>query len=477
MITYLKSQEYYEELYDTHTAKQCRECEEYVNDVFSAVENKIAATDFEEHRPGWYLQYSTFYLSFVEMAAVLRYHERSKAVLQWMQDDKEKDQRIAHAQLANIPPCPSCGHGLVIFNKYYLRRDGWTANNGQDIMLMYECKSCHKRSSYWHDGTVWDGPLTYCDKCGASMVMTAEETKTSATFTYTCTNCSHSYSEKMDFSKRAKKDELDRMLEEDRKRFCLDDQTLLKIKDRLYHMGRLGQLHADASEKTENSDVYDAVKDIKQLKVAQVIEQLRLATEKMNYIEFKFGDPQLGREVIIDFNCLDASPDRDEAHSKKELQKAIKNCLADTNWRLMSDGVSYRLGYLTGQLKAYEGEEELKKLVDKKTESKRSPDSDLFDAIMPKLITYDLDKLDKPKLLQTLLEGQHAFSALEPLAEDPDGPNEWFIIHGKIDPDLRVLIQFRKNDKTLPKFVRGYDFEIRHKSVMKKSRSRKKAPQ
>lgn len=29
----------------------------------------------------------------------------------------------------------------------------------------------------------------------------------------------------------------------------------------------------------------------------------------------------------------------------------------------MSDGVHYRLGYLSGRLKAYEGEEDIKKLV------------------------------------------------------------------------------------------------------------------
>ena len=34
-----------------------------------------------------------------------------------------------------------------------------------------------------------------------------------------------------------------------------------------------------------------------------------------------------------------------------------------TNWRLMSDGISYRLGYLNGRVKAYEGEEAMKELV------------------------------------------------------------------------------------------------------------------
>lgn len=475
MITYLKSQEHYEELYNTQTARECRECEEFINDVFSEVEKKAPAAELEEHRPGWYLQYSTFYLSFVEMAAVIRYHEREKVILQWMQRDKEKDERLTHAQLANVPSCPNCGKEQGIFSKYYLHREGRTINDSQDIMLMYECKSCHKRSTYWHDGTIWDGPVTYCDKCGASMVMTAKETKTSATFTYTCTNCPHSYSEKMDFSKRAKKDEPDRTLVEDRKRFCLDDQTLIKIRDRFYHMGRLGKLHADASERTENADVYDAIKDIKQLKVAQVIEILWSATTKAKFTEFKFGDPQIGREVIIEFNCLDAVPDRDEAHSKKELRRVIKEALSDTNWRLVSDEVSYRLGYLTGRLRAYEGEEELKKLIDKKVKTKSDADSELFNAITPKLFSYDPERLDKVEVLKTLLEDQRAFAGREPILEDSNGPNEWFTITGKIDPELRVVIPFRKNDDTLPKFVRDYDFEVKSRSVTKKSRSREKS--
>lgn len=45
--------------------------------------------------------------------------------------------------------------------------------------------------------------------------------------------------------------------------------------------------------------------------------------------------------------------------------KLIKTALSDTNWRLMSDGVSYRLGMLEGRLRAYEREEDLLKLVEK----------------------------------------------------------------------------------------------------------------
>ena len=47
-----------------------------------------------------------------------------------------------------------------------------------------------------------------------------------------------------------------------------------------------------------------------------------------------------------------------------ELPKeSIDGALMSTNWRLMSDGVAYRLGILTGRLRGYEREEDLLKLV------------------------------------------------------------------------------------------------------------------
>jgi hypothetical protein len=49
--------------------------------------------------------------------------------------------------------------------------------------------------------------------------------------------------------------------------------------------------------------------------------------------------------------------------SKRTLKKLVDAALKDTNWRLMSDGISYRLGYLSGRLRAYEREEDLKDLV------------------------------------------------------------------------------------------------------------------
>jgi len=41
------------------------------------------------------------------------------------------------------------------------------------------------------------------------------------------------------------------------------------------------------------------------------------------------------------------------------LQKLIKSTLEKTNWRLMSEGVYYKLGILSGRLRGYENDEDL----------------------------------------------------------------------------------------------------------------------
>jgi len=48
------------------------------------------------------------------------------------------------------------------------------------------------------------------------------------------------------------------------------------------------------------------------------------------------------------------------------LKKLIYKTLKGTNWKLMSDGLSYNLGFLSSRIKRVESEEEIIKLIDKK---------------------------------------------------------------------------------------------------------------
>lgn len=52
--------------------------------------------------------------------------------------------------------------------------------------------------------------------------------------------------------------------------------------------------------------------------------------------------------------------------SKNNLRRLIKKTLEKTNWRLTSEGVDYRLGYLRGKLKGYEEESDIIELIRKR---------------------------------------------------------------------------------------------------------------
>jgi predicted RNA-binding Zn-ribbon protein involved in translation (DUF1610 family) len=270
-------------------------CEEIVNGAFSKIEKQIPSSALEEHLPGWYLQYSTFYFYLVEVVAVALYRQRQEVIHNWMDRDGQKDQRLAGAQLATMPYCRSCGGTMGNFNKFYMHRQDTERNVDDDILFMFECKSCKQRLVCWQDGTEWEGPEIKCSKCSAMMIVEHQEPKTHLSSTYTCSSCSHTYQETIDFGKRMMEEpEADAIFELDRKRFCINDDTVQKIDDKFAYMGRLGQIYADAGDRTEHADVFDAIKEIKQLKIAQLIDLLRKATEGARYSEFKSGEPQLG---------------------------------------------------------------------------------------------------------------------------------------------------------------------------------------
>ncbi len=48
--------------------------------------------------------------------------------------------------------------------------------------------------------------------------------------------------------------------------------------------------------------------------------------------------------------------------SEYDLKRLLKKTLEDTNWRLMSDGVNYKLRFLSGRLRGVERGEGIKRL-------------------------------------------------------------------------------------------------------------------
>lgn len=460
MHTHFKDHKFYEDRYDNITLAQCRSGERLVNGTFKELEKKLPEKELKEKLPGWYLRYSQLYFLTVESVAAARAEARDQVITQWMAEDQEKDDKLSRAQLSGGGQyCKTCGKDLEVISKDYMHRDG---HKDDDILIMFECEDCHKRTAFWQDGTEWEGAKHVCAKCGGNTISKHTKTKNKITWTETCQKCGHIETDSIGLSEKPTKkpEEIDLFLELDRKRFIFGSDMMFKYGQKLKHFQRMAKLGERIEDKVEHVDIYDAIKEVKKLKIAQLKELLEPIFIKNGYSDFKLGDPKIGREVSLDFSCLDTKDDREEYQSKKTLHKAIEKVLAETNWRLMSAGVSYRLGYLTGSLRAYESEDDLKKLVEQRmkrgdipvTRSKKVAPSDDKPRKMDNAeiresaqIYFDKLTLDSVPAEITLKSGKVKPTTLP-------------LLRGDMHPNLKVIIPMRDNDESVPDFIRNYDF-------------------
>ncbi len=363
MYTHLKERQFYEDIYDRHTVEGGRRGIVHYDNFYAEFESKLPKGE-KIDRPGNAFLLNVFYMETVGNELLARYEKRDQYITEWMTKDEAKDDQIAVARLTEEPRCHHCGkQGLRITDKSLMHRgEHYKHDDPEEVLFMLNCPHCDKNSAFWEDGSAWKVKPTLCPKCKSEVIHKTTKTKQAITFTYTCPSCKHSYKEKMDL--RDKKEAPDPDYDKDRIHYCLVDE---EFRDRLSKMRRdfieMARLGKEFKEKQDNKHIYDAVKEIKKPKIAELVPLLSPVLEKAGYIEFHLDKPEMGRDVYVGFSCLDNKSDRQDYDSRKTLKKLVDSALNDTNWRLMSDGISYRLGYLNGRVKAYEGEEALKELV------------------------------------------------------------------------------------------------------------------
>lgn len=363
MYTHLKDLQYYENLYDKLTIETARRGMVHYDKFLTDFEAKLPKGEKIE-KPGNAFVINVFYMEAVGNELIHRYEKRESTINEWSARDEAKDERIASTRLNEEPYCQHCNkQGLRTTDKSLMHRgENYEIDDPKEVLFMLQCPHCDKNSAFWEDGTTWKVKPALCPKCGSGVTHKTTKSKKAITFTYTCTSCEHTFKEKMDLS--TKEEAPDPHFDKDRIHFCLVDK---EFRDRLFRMKHdfegMAQLGKEMQEKHANKHIYDAVKEIKRPKIAELIPLLSEPLEKKGYIEFHLDKPEMGREVYVGFSCLDSKSDRKDYDSRKTLKKLVDSALEETNWRLMSDGISYRLGYLNGRVKAYESEEDLKKLA------------------------------------------------------------------------------------------------------------------
>lgn len=361
MIVHLKEREYYEGVVDRITVEWGRRNTESYKKLHKKFFEIMPDEPPNSHRAVFHLNF--IYMLFVGNELVDRYDKRESDIREMMAKDEAKDQQVADARLATEPKCQHCNAtGLRLTDKMLCNRDSF--DKPEEVLFMLKCSECQKNSAVWSDGKHLEPRITACPKCHASMDKKDARKGKIITTTYTCSSCGHSYKDKLDFT--PKKEKVDPDFEEDRSIYCLHDEKFLQeLRDAKWRYEEMAKLGKEWKEKEENQHVYDAIAELKKPKIAELTSILQSKLEKAGYVEFGLDKPEVGKIVFVGFSCLDGKPDREDYESRKILQTTLRKVLSDTNWRLASDGITYRLGYLSGRLRAYEDEEDLKKLITK----------------------------------------------------------------------------------------------------------------
>jgi len=135
------------------------------------------------------------------------------------------------------------------------------------------------------------------------------------------------------------------------------------VKEKPYEAEQLSRLVKSWEEKKKNKELVEKLAKIKKLTVAQLQKLLTTSFKKEGYIKLEFSKPEIKRDVFIDFTAQDNKLEREEYDSRTQVKRLLDKKLRNTNWRLMTGGINYRLGILSGRLRGYEHEENLIKLI------------------------------------------------------------------------------------------------------------------
>jgi len=135
------------------------------------------------------------------------------------------------------------------------------------------------------------------------------------------------------------------------------------VEEKPWEAEQLSRLVDSWEEEKKNKKLYEKLAKIKKLPIAGLKKVLIPVLEKQQYDKLEFSKPEIDRDVIIKLTVQDNKEDREEYDSRSQLKKLLKQAIENTNWRLMSEGVYYKLGILTGKLRGYENDEDLLKLA------------------------------------------------------------------------------------------------------------------
>lgn len=353
MYKHLKTKQEYIDRYDKMTVEDCRWRENFHAQYPDTLTEKSEVERKAVRMVGqvaWEIEKVLITLDW--------YNRKEQTIQKWIDEDERQDRKLENARVPENIFCDQC-YSRMQFESRHL----WDHDGKERVLFFFDClKGCTKRKAIYDDGEIYIPEPHLCEKCKSETEIARERlNEDSVQTTYTCPSCGH---EEVDvFELSLKKEPEDPKYEYDRARFCLSGDALAHAQESKRNMDNLKHLVDGWKEKEEHKEEYDAVASLQKLTVVSLENILVPLCEKAKFVKFGFGTPDMGKDLIVPFTTHDADPERVDRMSTHALTRIIKKALENTNWRLMSDGISYRMGILTGRLRAYEREEDLLQLA------------------------------------------------------------------------------------------------------------------
>ncbi len=350
---YLKPKQYYIDRYDRMTVERCREFEKAIapSDVKRHLKKKVSKQQLEYTSK----TFNEVHLWFLKGEL---YIKKEEIISRWIREDEERDRFYENTKALQNISCLTCGREMEVSFK-----DLETSLDKQNrILFMYDCPSGHlPRRAFYDNGEEWKYEKPLCFKCGGLIEQIDKDTKKAFKTISTCLKCGDMTVSEIPRTVGKEKEDLD--FEKDRERFCSEKDG----REYVSWMNTAKEIDVyfkKEEEKKENKELYDRVAKLKKLSIPQLKQYVTEIFKDESYTNLIFEQPSIEKVVSIGFTIEDPT-DQSEYDSKRKLTKLFKKVLEETNWRLMSDGISYRLGVLMGRMRVYENEEELVKLLDK----------------------------------------------------------------------------------------------------------------
>lgn len=283
----------------------------------------------------------------------------SRAILRNAAIQSVTEMHLCEERLAKETPTPQNIYCNVCKSEMLFDSHFFKSTLEEQILFVFSCPAGHKpKKVVYPSGQEYQVKETKCS-CGGRFEHSRIRKDNILTLIDTCSSCG-----KEEFLELDPTEVMELPIDEDdRKKYCLQ---FLCIPDLLHDLPLFQNVsHIFDKEGKENdiNKLYEVDK-IKRINLPALEGMLKKEVEKEGYTKFEFTKTDLSKFIVVTFLVNDTL-DRTNRESIKQLSKILNAALFPLNWRLISNSIEYRLGVLSGRIRAYETEIDLLDLAKK----------------------------------------------------------------------------------------------------------------